>query len=521
MTPEQATRALWRAEQAAAAAVTDAEVKHATNQILTLSREIRAARWEPYGWQHPHLHPPDWPGLRLPDGYEVCDDTCARLPSAEIPNQGMWLELGGRGTGKTEGASHYVNRHAQGPPCDTRLPGGHRMTIVAPTQGDAVDACVEGPSGLKTINPGVTITTSRDGTVVRWPNGARARLLGASSPQDVDRLRAAGNSCLIWLEELAAQRRLEEVIEIAGFGLRIGPHPHWVGSTTPKNRPVLRALMAAPDTIHTRGRTRDATRLNDADRKKWQDKYSGTTLGRQELDGEIMADIEGALWVADRPFLVDGAPNTDERPGIDNDRVTTEEYGYTAHGGTPPVGLTLMHRVIIAVDPPGGRTECGIVVVGSIGTHAYPLADLSLAGPPDTWAKVALQAYLDYGAEGIAAEHAYGGDMVDDVLTTRVALMRSEGTWPLPGPPPIFKVPTKVGKRLRAEPVQALYQQHRVHHVGRLPGMESEQTGWVPDESPESESPNRLDALVHGVTYLLLKAAESSVGTAVGRIPRR
>lgn len=518
MNRETARLLLSRAEQAAAAAVTDAEVRQATAQILTLAREIRASRWEPYGWQHPHQHPPDWEGIRLTDGYEVCNDTCLTLPSAEIPNQGMWMELGGRGTGKTEGASHYVNRHAQGPPCDTRLPGGHRLVIVAPTQTDAVDACVEGPSGLKTINPGVVITTSRLGTVVTWPNGARARLLGASTPADVDRLRAAGNSCLIWLEEMAAQRYLEQAIEIAGFGLRIGPNPHWVGSTTPKNRPILRTLLADPGTIHTRGRTRDAIRLNPADRQKWEDKYGGTTLGRQELDGELLVDVEGALWVTTRPDEVDGEPNKDDRPGIANDRVDIGAVGWTPHVGPVVRADLMLHRVVVAIDPPGGRTECGIIVVGSIGGHAYPIADLSLAGPPDTWAKVALQAYLDYGAEGIAAEHAYGGDMVDDVLTTRIALMREQGTWPLPGPPPIFRVPTKVGKRLRAEPVVALYQQHRVHHLGIL-GVEAEQTTWIPGET--TESPNRVDALVHGVTYLLLNAAGAGVSTPPPlRIPR-
>jgi len=517
----EALALLAAAEEATLLAVNDEDALLLASTLTAEARRIKASRWEPYPWQHPHRHPPHWMSERAPG---VCDERCLDLPVAPIPTQGMWLELGGRGTGKTEGAAHYVDTHAEGPACDTRLPGGHRIVIVAPTQGDAVEACVTGVSGLQTINPSITLTTTREGTVARWPGGSRARLLGAHGPQDIDRLRAAGNTCLVWLEEAAAMRRLDEVLHHTTFGLRIGTNPHYVGSTTPKNRKAIIDLMGDAGTVQTRGRTRDAHRLDDDSRRTWEDKYGGTTLGRQELDGEVLGDVEGALWVHDRPLLIDGLPNPDERPGIENDRVSLGEYGWTPNprprgmatdDGLPmlvpvaPEGLTLMQRVIVAVDPPGGRTECGIVVVGSIGNHVYPLADLSLAGPPGTWAMVVIGAFFDYGAEGIAAEHTYGGDMVADVLSTRMDALGVSI--------PIFKVPTKVGKRLRAEPVQALYQQHRAHHVGVLPGVEGEQTAWVPGEG---ESPNRLDALVHGVTYLALRARPGKVSNPAQQ-PRR
>lgn len=532
--PAHLIAALEKVEQAARRATTDTELRAAVAAARTLARRIRSARWESYPWQHPHRHPEGWVsetnGRTGTDG--TCDPRCLELPPVTIPAQGVWYELGGRGTGKTEGAARYVNDHAEGPACDHRLPGGHRIVIVAPTQGDAVEACVTGPSGLQTINPEVKLTTSREGTVVRWPSGARARLLGAHGPDDVERLRAAGNSCLVWIEEAAAQRRLAETRHHTALGLRIGATPHFVISTTPKNRPEVRAIRFKTDpagnlilrdgqpierdnVVITRGRTADAHRLDPNVRAVWEQEFGGTTLGRQELDGEELTDVEGALWVHNRPDTVDGELNRDERPGIENTRIADEtRVRWVSHRPDAPApatgpGLLVMERTIVAVDPPGGRTEAGIVVLGAIGLHVYVLADLSLAGPPDTWAKVAIAACHDFGAQGIAAEHAYGGDMVTDVIGTRDATIN------------VFRVPTKVGKKLRAEPVQALWQQGRGHIVGQLPGLEGEMTGWV---EGEGESPNRLDAFVHGATWLQIKnraATVSSPAQLQRRIPRR
>lgn len=494
---------LTRAQEAAARATTDSEIRAAIAEVRSLARRIRGSRWESYPWQHPHVHPEGWVSESngKPDPHGACDVRCLLLPSVQIPAQGTWYELGGRGTGKTEGASRYVNAHAEGPACDHRLPGGHRIVIVAPTLGDAVEACVTGPSGLQTVNPDVALRSTTGGTVLRWPNGARARLLGAHGPDDVERLRAAGNSCLVWIEEAAAQRRLKDVQHHTSLGLRIGTRPHYVISTTPKNRPEVRAIRERANVVVTRGRTADAHRLDPEVRKVWEAEFAGTTLGRQELDGEELHDVEGALWVTDRPDTVDGEPNADERPGIENTRIAQEKVAWISHhpDREPPApGLLVMDRTIVAVDPPGGRTEAGIIVVGFKGAHVYPLADLSIAGPPDTWARRAIAAYYDYGAVGIAAEHAYGGDMVTDVIGTRDAQI------------PIFRVPTKVGKRLRAEPVVALWQQGRGHMVGVLPGVEGEMTGWV---EGEGESPNRLDALVHGVTWGMVRTKAATISS--------
>ncbi|UQS95144.1 terminase large subunit [Pseudanabaena phage Pam4] len=413
----------------------------------------------------------------------------------------MWLELGGRGTGKTEGAAHYVNAHAEGPACDHRIPGGHKMLIVAPTQGDAVDACVTGVSGLQTINPGVRMTTSKGGTFVRWPNGTRAKVLGAHGPEDVERLRAAGNNCVVWLEEVAAMRQLAAVTHHTRLGLRIGSHPHYVGSTTPKARDELLTMLASPRTIVTRGRTQDATRLDPATREVWEHEFGGTTLGRQELDGEVLTDVQGALWVHDRPDTVDGLPNDDDRPGIENTRLDPGAVGWVPHDGDPVPAPLMVDRTVVAVDPPGGHTEAGIVVAGAKGGHGYLLADLSAAVGPREWGTRAIRAYQTFGASGIVLETNYGGDMPEDVL---IAAAEALGV-PVP---PIYRVHAKVGKRLRAEPVVALYQQGRVHHVGVLDGLETEQRTWVPDETPES--PNRIDAAVYALTHLLIRARPAS-----------
>jgi phage terminase large subunit-like protein len=285
-------------------------------------------------------------------------------------------------------------------------------------------------------------------------------------------------------------------------------------TTTPKNRPEMVEIKQLATAI-TKGRTRDADKLPPDARKAWEARYGGTTLGRQELDAEELEDVDGALWVADRPDQIDGQPNTDDRPGIEQTRVSADDYGWISHDPDTPTTLARhkMQRTIVSVDPPGGRTEAGIIVAGTIGNHGYTLADLSIAAGPGTWGRRAVQAYIDYGADGIVTEHAYGGDMVDHVIITAAEAMGVPT-------PPIFRAKTKVGKRLRAEPVVALYQQFRWHHVGRFPLLESEQTMWVPDETPES--PNRLDAQVHAATYLLISARSSTAaGAAKRRIPGR
>lgn len=523
----------------AAQAATDDEAREFANQLRAHLRGVRAAQWEPYPWQHPHVHPPGWVSQRAP-GKGVCDDRCLQLPAATIGVHEAWVQRGGRGTGKTEGAAHYVNAHAEGPACDTRVPGGHRFTIVAPTQPDAVSSCVTGVSGLQAINPGITVATTKEGTIVQWPNGAVGRVLGAHEANDVNRARAWTNVCVWWLEEAAAQPHLGGMLEQAPYTLRLGQSPHMVITTTPKNRPEVVALIEGttdPDLQHvtqarvqTWGRTEDATRLPAPVRESYERLYRGTTRGLQELDGELVGDVEGALWVQTRPLLVDGLPNPDDRPGLDNNRVPAGSVGWDPHGPLDPEAfpepvraevatvlqlLTTAYpiptaptitgaRRAVGVDPAGGATENGIGVVASAHDHGYVLADLSLQAGPDTWGKLAVLAYYYFGAEGIALERTFGGDQPDFVIATAAEALG------LPQPP-LLRAATVEGKKQRAMPLVGLSQQARFHTVGRLPLLESEQTTWVEEDT--KESPNRLDAMVHAARHLLVRSKPATVSS--------
>lgn len=395
-----------------------------------------ATRWTPYPWQ---VAPPD------------------------IPTAGVWLDMGGRGTGKTDGCSHYLIEHINGPPCDPRLPGGHRFGIIAPTLGDASDACVNGPSGLKAYNPDIREITRKGGTYVIFPNGAEGKLFGAHGPEDIERLRAGGNRCLWWWEELAAWVKLDDCMSHARYGLRLGSHPHIVASTTPKPKAGLKKLIADSKTRITRGKTKDAIHLDPIVREQLYEDYAGTRLGRQELEGELLDDVEGALWTLTM---------------IDEHRVTEA-----------PEGMT---RINVAIDPAGGsdedNDETGIISCGRLGNNFYVLADNSCRETPSGWAKRAFSTFDAQQADRIVAEKNYGGAMVESTIRTERQLA------------PVTIVSAAIGKRQRAEPISALYEQGRVHHVGSFPKLEDQLTNWVPDSG---KSPDRLDALVWSLSDLL------------------
>lgn len=502
LTPDRAEAALEllaRAEETARDVPSTAAAELYVRSLVLAARQLTAAKWEPYPWQHPHHHPDDWRG--------PCRPECRDFPTATIPTHGAWLLMGGRGTGKSDGAARYVKDHVDGPPCDPRIPGGHKMLMVAPTQGDAVEV-IKGPSGLEAIYPGAALVGGAGGLAVRFPGGSRMRVLGAYTPDDENRLRAAGNNCLVYLEEAAAMRHLSTALTHTGMGLRIGPRAHYVVATTPKPRPELRRLETDPATVRTWGTTDQAVHLDAQVRAALEAKHGGTRLGRQELGGETLGDVEGALWVHEQDYQ----DAEDQRPGIENDRVLA---GTVVAPGTPgPLDpeVRVLHRCVVSVDPnQGGDDEAGIHVVGSIGDHAYVLADLSGRMTSDQWARRAVQAYFDFGAEGIVLERS-GGDNPTLIIRSVVLEDGRRGDQV-----PVFYAATKVGKRLRAEPVSALYEQHRVHHVGVLAETEDQMTSWIPDET--KDSPDRVDSLVHGVTHLLIRAAHGGLASPAHPIP--
>jgi predicted phage terminase large subunit-like protein len=438
------------------AALSPAELELLEEELRARLWQKRWDRWTPYPWQ---------------------------VPPDEIPTMGWWLQLGGRGTGKTDGCARYMVDHVNGPACDPRLRGGHRMAIVAPTQGDAVEACVNGPSGLRAHDPRVVLRTTTGGTFAKWPSGAEAKLFGAHTPDDIERLRAGGNRCLVWMEEAAAQRRLKEAITHSEMGLRIGSNPHYIASTTPKPRTEIIELTKRADVIMTRGRTRDAIHLPQDMRDFLVQKYAGTRLEAQELDGDLLTDIEGALW---------------SRTGLDKTRV----------GAAPD-----MARVVVAMDPAatsGSESdEMGIIVAGLgrqylpdvNGTqrrHGYVLDDVSGRMPPLDAARTAIRAYHRHKADAIVAEVNNGGDWIGTVIrqidpTVNYRTVRASR-----------------GKQTRAEPVAALAEQNAAHIVESLPELEEQLVSWVPGD----DSPDRLDAMVWALTELMLAPAGNLAAVA-------
>ncbi|MET7560575.1 terminase family protein [Streptomyces sp. NPDC005479] len=413
-------------------------------------------RWTPYPWQ---------------------------VAPAKVPTMGWWLQLGGRGTGKTDGCARYMVAHVNGPPCDERVPGGHRMAIVAPTQGDAVEACVNGPSGLKGHDPRVVLRTTAGGTFARWPSGAEAKLFGAHSPDDIERLRAGGNRCLVWMEEVAAQRRLKEALTHSEMGLRLGANPHYIGSTTPKPRTEIIELKGRADVVVTQGRTRDATHLPQAQRDFLVQKYAGTRMEAQELDGVLLEDIEGALW---------------SRTRLDATRV----------GAVPP-----LVRIVVSIDPAakGGdeSDEMGIIVVG-LGQayipdrngfarrHGYILDDLSGRMSPEECMRKAAQAYHAWKADLVIAEVNNGGDWIGTTLRQIDPTVNYD------------TVTATRGKATRAEPAAAIFDQLAAHIVNVLPELEEQLVTWVPGD----DSPDRLDACVWAITKLMLAPAGNLAAVA-------
>ena len=366
-----------------------------------------------------------------------------------------WLILAGRGWGKSRTGAEWVRAQVK-----AGLAG--RIALVARTASDVRDVIVEGESGILAISPKderpIWEPSRRRLT---WPNGAQATTYSADEP---DQLRGPQHDGA-WADEIAAWRYPETWDQLR-FGLRLGAHPRVVVTTTPRPTKIIRDLIASPDTVVTRGRTRDnVANLAPGVVAELERRYAGSRLGRQELDGEVLDDSAGALW---RWTWIDAA-RVAKAPDL--------------------------RRIVVAVDPAttsGEESdETGIVVAGiGYDGRGYILADESGRYRPEEWARKVASAYHAHKADAVIAESNQGGDMVGAVL-------RAYGSAGLP----VRTVHAKRGKATRAEPVAVLYEQARVSHVGSLARLEDQLTTWDPGAS--GASPDRLDALVYAVTDLL------------------
>ena len=296
-----------------------------------------------------------------------------------------------------------------------------------------------------------------------FPNGAIALGYNATQP---DQLRGPQFDAA-WCDELAKWRYARATFDQLQFGLRLGDHPRQIITTTPRPIELLKSILAGHEgKVHvTRGRTLDnASNLAAPFLRKVEQRYKGTRLGRQELNGEVLGDLPGALWRQDQIDLyrVDDAPD--------------------------------LKRILVAVDPAVTNTEesddHGIVVAGVDDEQGYVLEDASMAGSPVEWARRAIAMYDKYAADGIVVEVNQGGDMVAHTLRSV-----REGI-------PILEVRASRGKHVRAEPVAALYEQGRIHHVGCFSELEDQMTQTTNAGYEGEDSPDRLDALVWAMTKL-------------------
>ena len=343
-----------------------------------------------------------------------------------------------------------------------------RWAVVAATFSDVRDTCAEGESGLVSIlkRYGALENYNRSMGEIRLTNGSRIKLFSADEP---DRLRGPQFHGA-WCDELAAWR-YEDTWDQLQFGLRLGEHPRTLVTTTPRPVPIIKRLLERTDgsVKLVRGSTFDnAKNLAPSALAQLRARYEGTRLGRQELYAEVLTDTPGALFT---------------QALIDDKRV--QHYSDFT-------------RVVVAVDPAvtlsEDSDETGIVVVG-LGADGrfYVMADRSCKDTPLGWSKRVVQAYEDYQADRVVVETNQGGSFIETTLRQINPNMAITG------------VVAKIGKRLRAEPISSLYEQGRVSHIGTFDALEEQMVSWLPDSG---NSPDRLDALVHGIASLTTQTSK-------------
>ena len=446
--------------------------------------------------------------------------------TAQRPPSGDWLVWwirAGRGFGKTRAGAEWAKHQAL-------RAEGSLGALVCPTYPDGRDVMVEGESGLLSI---LAPSMLRGGSVDEawnrsigelWlANGSRLKVFSSERP---GRLRgpqhhwAWGDEPAEWLDA-----QVDPLVTLRGttwsnllFGCRLGDHPRIVLTGTPKTVRLILGLVwrdgdrdkgPAPNVVITTGTTYDnLANLAPTFQREVLDAYEGTTLGQQELHGAILEDHPGALW---------------HRSTIAAHRVRGDQVPELA-------------RIVVGVDPSGGAGEQGIVVVGKAADrpraegrgrlvgHGYVLDDRTVRLSPDGWGRAAVLAWHEHSADVIAVEVNFGGDMARETIATAAAALLDEHRHQVAAglldpdqaittSPRIKVLRASRGKRARAEPVSAVYEQGRVHHAGTLAKLEDELCEWVPDQS--SWSPNRLDAAVWACTELGL-AAGATLGRFAG-----
>lgn len=396
----------------------------------------------------------------------------------QLPPKGdwrTWVIMGGRGAGKTRAGSEWVRSMVEGP---RSLDRGRakRVALVGETYDQAREVMVFGDSGILACSPPDRrpkwVSSRR---TLLWPNGAEAMVFSGNDPEA---LRGPQFDAA-WVDELAKWKKPQDAWDMLQFGLRLGDDPRQVVTTTPRNVGLLTDIIDAPSSTLTRAPTEaNAANLAPSFLEEVRTRYAGTRLGRQELDGVLMTEQEGALWSLAQ---------------IDDMRVADDV-------------LPELDRIVVAVDPSvtgnKGSDECGIVVVGAVTQgppqdwRAYVLDDVTVsASSPSVWAQAALDAMDNWDADKLVAEVNQGGDLVETVIRQIDPLA------------PYKAVRATRGKTARAEPVAALYEQGRVVHTRGLGALEDQMTKMTSQGYQASGSPDRVDALVWAVHELMIGPA--------------
>lgn len=414
----------------------------------------------------------DWGFWGRPEQFEPLHPTLG-------VNWGSWLILAGRGFGKTRTGAETIRNRMCGP---TPLSAGRwrHVALIAETAADARDVMVadgkEGSeaSGILPVHPpDFRPHYEPSKRRLTWPNGATGTIFNATEPEQLRGPQFDG----AWCDELCKWRYAKDTWDNLQFGLRTGDRPQVIITTTPKPILLLKEILTDPTTVITRGSTL-ANRANLAPRflATVLRKYAGTRIGRQEIDAEILEELQGALW---------------RRPVLDALRIKQE-------------AIPQLVRIVVAVDPAMSSNdesnETGIVVAG-LGDdgHGYVLDDVSGIFSPEQWAREAISMYWTRRADRIIGEVNNGGEMIENTLRVVDPNVSYRAVWA-----------TK-GKFIRAEPISALYEQGRVHHVGTFANLEDQMCAFTPDFDRKTAgySPDRMDALVWALTELMIDAQEA------------
>jgi phage terminase large subunit-like protein len=392
----------------------------------------------------------------------------------QILPKGEWATcvlMGGRGSGKTRSGAEAVRRWARKP--------GRLMVLAGLSRSSVREDMVEGPSGILTISPPDErpkyIPSKR---LLAWPNGARATLLSAETPEAG---RGKGIEKM-WLDEVAAWPRKGgengDLLDNLNLALREGNNVQSLITTTPRATTRMRAILKEAGTIVVRSTTYDNLHnLAPQFKARILAKYEGTRLGRQELMAEMLEDADGALWTM---ALIERNAR-DEAPA--------------------------MQRVLVGVDPSikrdGLGDACGIIAGGrGVDGHCYTLADWTANMSPLGWAQRALDLYAEIGASAIVVEDNQGGAMAETIMRQ----LGFQGR--------IIEVHASKSKAARAEPIAALWEQGKAHHVGTFPQLEDEMRMMTPAGYVGGASPNRLDAYVWLMSELMQNSDGPTLTTA-------